>query len=84
MPFPPKEIEILKTLRHPNICALWDVINAGKKVFLIQVCRIRYGLCCLFSLHVLTSSLCVGVCQRWGSVWVHHQEGWASGGGGGP
>ena len=36
MPFPPKEIEILKKLRHPNICALWDVINAGKKVFLIQ------------------------------------------------
>ncbi len=32
MPFPPRELDIVKRLRHRYICRLWDVINCGKKV----------------------------------------------------
>lgn len=31
-PFPPQELEVMKNLRHHNICTLLDVIDCGKKV----------------------------------------------------
>lgn len=36
LPFPPREIAILRSLSHPSICRLYDVVDTGPKVFLIQ------------------------------------------------
>jgi hypothetical protein len=45
MAFPPREISLLKALHHPNICKLYDVIDDGDNVYLVQVCHFQCAVC---------------------------------------
>ena len=35
MPYPPREVSLLKKLRHPNICQLYDIITLHDRILLM-------------------------------------------------